>query len=170
MPTCSVIVPVYNLAEVTRRCLDRLLADPPAACELEVIVVDDGSRDATPELLAGYGDRIRAVTHPRNLGYATACNGGAAGASGELLVFLNNDTLPLPGWLDALVGHAAAHPAAGAVGGKLLYPDGTVQHAGMVITPYRDPLHAYVGFPADHPAVNKSRRFQMVTGACVLIP
>ena len=63
-----------------------------------------------------------------------------------------------------------AHPEAGAVGSKLLYSDGTIQHAGVVINPERHAKHIYVGFPGDHPAVNKSRRFQVVTGGCFLIP
>jgi GT2 family glycosyltransferase len=169
MPICSVIIPVFNLAAVTRQCLDQLLANPPEAADLELIVVDDGSRDATPQLLAGYGDRIRTVVHRANTGFATACNDGAAIASGRHLVFLNNDTVPLPGWLDALVRHARAHPEAAVIGAKLLYPDGTIQHAGIVVDQAGHPRHLYVGFPADHPAVNQSRRFQMVTGGCFLV-
>lgn len=169
MPDCSVIIPVYGLAEVTRQCLDRLLASPPSTCDRELIVVDDASRDGTPAMLAGYGDAIRVVTHERNLGFSHACNDGAAAASGRYLIFLNNDTLPLDGWLDALVGYAGSHPEAAIVGSKLLYPDGTVQHAGMAFDADLHPQHLYLGFPADHPAVNKSRRFPMVTGASLLI-
>jgi GT2 family glycosyltransferase len=169
MVFCSVIIPVYNLAAVTRRCLDHLLNCPPQDCELEVIVVDDGSKDSTPTLLASYGDRIRVVSHEQNKGFATTCNDGAKIASCEYLVFLNNDTVPLPGWLDALVDYARAHPEAGAFGSKLLYSDGTIQHAGVVVDQQRNPRHIYTGFPADHPAVNKSRRFQAVTGGCFLI-
>lgn len=169
MARCSIIIPVLNLASVTRQCLDRLLADPPLCGEQEIIVVDDGSRDDTPRLLNSYGDRIRVVTHATNTGYATACNDGAAIAAGDDLVFLNNDTIPSPGWLDALVRHAEADPRAGAIGSKLLYPDGTVQHAGIAIDQDYQPRHIYVGFPADHPAVSKSRRMQMVTGGCILI-
>jgi hypothetical protein len=71
--------------------------------------------------------------------------------------------------LDALVSYAAEHPAAAAVGSKLLYPNKTIQHAGVVIRYDRWPRHVYTGFPADHPAVNKSRRFQSVTAASILI-
>jgi GT2 family glycosyltransferase len=169
VPRCSIVIPVYNLAAVTRRCLDHLLAEPAAAVDREIIVVDDASRDTTAALLASYGNRIRVVTHAQNAGFAVACNDGAAIAEGRDLVFLNNDTVPLPGWLDALAGYADAHPRAAVVGAKLLYPDSTIQHAGMAIDGNRHPRHIYVGFPADHPAVNKSRRFQIVTGGCFLI-
>jgi len=167
---CSIIIPVYNHAALTRQCLETLLAAPPCSCGWEIIVVDDGSSDATPALLKGFGDRIRAITQPRNAGFATACNTGAAAATGDHLVFLNNDTVPLSGWLDALVNHARAHPRAGVVGSKLLYPNGTIQHAGIVVMQDRYPRHIYLGFPGNHPAVNKSRRFRMVTGACTLLP
>ena len=166
MPVCSVIIPVYGLAEVTRQCLDHLLAAPPASCDRELIVVDDASRDDTARMLAGYGDAIKVVSHETNRGFSHACNYGAAVASGRYLVFLNNDTIPMPGWLDALVAYAEAHPEAAIVGSKLLYPDGTIQHAGMAIDRDRQPRHLYLGFPADHPAVSKSRKFPMVTGAC----
>ena len=82
--------------------------------------------------------------------------------------FLNNDTIAQPGWLDALAGYAD-RTGAPVVGSKLLFPDGTVQHAGVVFGFQGDPLHLYAGCPADHPAVNKSRRFQSVTAACMLV-
>jgi GT2 family glycosyltransferase len=166
---CSVIVPVYGQAALTRQCLDILLAGRNGRDEPEVVVVDDGSTDDTPELLGEYGDRIRVVHHERNLGFATACNDGAAAASGEVLVFLNNDTIPQPGWLDALVRITEDHPRAAVVGAKLLFPDDTVQHAGVVICQYGYPKNVYAGFPAWHPAVNQSRRFQAVTAACMLV-
>jgi len=167
-PRCSIIIPVYNLASLTRRCLDTLLGDA-LETSFEIVVVDDASTDVTPQLLGGYGDRIRVVRRETNGGFAAACNDGAAVASGEYLVFLNNDVVPQAGWLDALVRYAESHPEAAAVGTKLLYPDGTVQHAGVVICQDLGPRHLYAGFPADHPAVNKSRRFQIVTAASMLL-
>src|SRR5437667_41638 len=121
MTKCSIIIPVYNRAALTRQCLEKLLSCPPRECAWEIIVVNDGSSDATAALLARFGDRIRAITQPRNTGFATACNIGAAAASGDCLVFLNNDTIPLTGWLDALVRYAGAHPRAAAIGSKLLF-------------------------------------------------
>jgi GT2 family glycosyltransferase len=148
--------------------LSAILAERPEAGH-EIVVVDDASTDSTPEVLQEFGDAVRVVRRPENGGFATACNDGAAAARGDFLVFLNNDTLPREGWLDALVAHAELHPPAAVIGSKLLYPNDTVQHAGVVICQDGNPRHLYAGFPADHPAVNKARRFQAVTAGCALI-
>ena len=169
MPTCSLVIPVRNRAPLTRQCLEVLLASPPATAEVELVVVDDCSTDSTSELLASYKDRVRVVRHDRNTGFGVACNDGARAADGEWLVFLNNDTVPQPGWLDALLAYAAPRERLGLVGAKLLFPNDTVQHAGVVFSADRHPHHIYTGFPASHPVVNKSREFQVVTGACALI-
>jgi len=163
----SVVVTVHGRAGLTERCLRSLLADLPGDCE--AIVVDDASTDETPELLAGFGAAIRTLRLEENGGYAVACNAGAAIASGERLVFLNNDTEPRPGWLEALLGHAEAHPDAWVVGAKLLYPSGAVQHAGIAIGQDGYPHNLYAGFPAAHPAASRPRRLQAVTGACVMV-
>jgi GT2 family glycosyltransferase len=166
---CSIVIPVFNRASLTRQCLNSLLSHPPDEVDCEIVVVDDGSTDITPQLLAEYGDRIRVVPHDANRGFASACNDGAASASGAYLLFLNNDTIPKEGWLDRLVRYAGDNPEAAVVGSKLLFPNGTVQHAGAVICQDKFPRHIYSGFPADHPAVNRSRRYQVVTGACMLV-
>jgi GT2 family glycosyltransferase len=162
----SIVIPVHGRAHLTERCLKLVLADLDENCE--VVVVDDASDDETPELLAGYGERIRVVRLDANAGFATACNRGAAAASGGRLVFLNNDTEPRRGWLRALCRYADAHPQAAVVGAKLLYPNGSVQHAGVVFGQDGYPHHLYAGFPADHPAVSHPRRLQAVTAACML--
>lgn len=166
MTTCSVVIPVHNRAALTRQCLDALRSVSPAA---EIVVVDDASSDSTPEMLAEHADQVRVVRHERNTGFATACNDGVAAATGEWIVLLNNDTIPQPGWLDALLGYASARERIGLVGAKLLFPNDTIQHAGVVFGRHLTPHHVYLGFRADHPAVNTSREFQVVTGACALI-
>lgn len=167
-PRCSIVIPVRDNASLTRQCVDRLL-EPRCAPDAEIIVVDDASASPTRDLLAGYGEQIRVVTHAVNTGFARACNDGALAARGEYVIFLNNDTVPEAGWLAALTSCADRHERAGVVGSKLLYPDGTVQHAGIVFDHDRYPRHLYVGFPATHPAVNKSRQLQAVTAACMLV-
>lgn len=165
MPECSVIIPVFNQAALTQRCLEAVVGR--SGCE--VVVVDDASTDATAERLDRWGDRITVVRHAANQGFATSCNDGARAARGRHLVFLNNDTLPEPGWLDALLRHAAGNPGAAVIGAKLLYPTRTIQHAGVVICQDGYPRHVYSGFPEQHPATCRSRRFQVVTGACMLV-
>jgi glycosyltransferase involved in cell wall biosynthesis len=152
---CSIVIPVHNRAGLTRKCLDALLPG-----------IGNGT---TPALLSGYGPPVRVIRRESNGGFAVACNEGAAGSGAEFVVFLNNDTVPLDGWLDALVRYADANPAAAVIGSKLLFPNDTVQHAGVVICQDSYPRHIYAGFPAAHPAVNRSRRFQAVTAGCALV-
>src|SRR5437016_5219662 len=113
---CSIIIPVFNHASLTRQCLQLLLGQVSPDDGTEVIVVDDGSTDHSAQLLEGYRDRVRVIRHDQNQGFASACNDGAAAATGELLILLNNDTLPAAGWLGPLTRYADAHPEAGAVG------------------------------------------------------
>jgi GT2 family glycosyltransferase len=167
-PTASIVIPVHNKATITRQCVDALLAESADGISRQLIVVDDGSTDWTPSLLAKYGDRILVIRHETALGFAGACNAGAVAATGEFLILLNNDTIPTSGWLPALVNYALHHPAAAVVGAKLLFPNDTVQHAGVAIGLDSLPHHIYSGFPADHPATMLSRRFQVVTAACAL--
>ena len=166
-PRASVIVPVHGRAGLTRRCLELVLADLPERCE--AIVVDDASPAGTVEELAGFGGAIELLRLPQNLGFAGACNAGTEAASGELLVFLNNDTEPHPGWLEALLDCADEHADAAVVGARLLYPGGAIQHAGIVFGQDGYPHNLYAGFPGDHSAANRPRRLQAVTGACMLV-
>src|SRR6202022_4464955 len=136
---------------------------PEMGGSIEVIIVDDGSTESQQALRDAYRDRVGFVQHQTNLGFAAACNDGAEHSTGRWLVFLNNDTLPQPGWLQALVHYAGDHPRAAVIGSKLLYPNGMIQHAGVVVCQDLYPRHLYVGFSGDHPAVNRSRSFQIVT-------
>jgi GT2 family glycosyltransferase len=169
-PRCAVVVPTFNGAHLLSSCLKSLFAHPPERCELQVVVVDDASRDGTVERFDGYDERLTMVARERNGGFGVSCNDGARAAGDvEHLVFLNNDTIPLPGWLDALVDEAAAHSDAAAVGSKLLYPDGSIQHAGVAIGQDRWPHHLYAGLPGDHPAVDRTKRVVAATAACLLV-
>lgn len=130
-PIASVIIPVYNQAHHTLACL-RSLAEHPPVRPVEILVVDDGSSDET----RGWMEQIDGLRYHRrttNGGFIAACNDGAGQARGRLLVFLNNDTLPQPGWLDELVRTFDEYPDAGLVGAQLVYPDGRLQEAGGVV-------------------------------------
>lgn len=168
----SVIIPVFNKVEFTKACLEALAKNTPEDL-YEVIIVDNASSDGTKEFLRTLQGDVRVITNDENLGFAKACNQGAAIASGEYLVFLNNDTLPQPGWLEALLRVVDNEPDVAVVGAKLLFPDGTIQHAGVAIAegaPYPiTVMHMYYRYDADAPEVNEQRDCQAVTGACLLI-
>lgn len=166
---CSIIIPVWNRAELTKQCLTALAATT-TGIRYEVIIVDNGSTDETPQLLGSLTGDVRVITNDTNLGFAKACNQGASIAKGDYLVFLNNDVIPLEGWLNGLVEEVTTHPEVAIVGSKLLYPDRTIQHAGVIIDHNTGaPYHIYKGYEDTHPAVNKRRELNAVTGACLLI-
>lgn len=165
----SIIIPVFNKVELTRQCLISL-AEVTDNVHYEVIVVDNASTDGTKEFLSTLGGDIQVISNPKNFGFAKACNQGARAARGRYLVFLNNDTIPQKGWLTSLVAEVAEHPDVAVVGSKLLYPDGTIQHAGVVFSrTFSGPYHIYQKAPADAPMVNRRREFQVVTAACMLV-
>jgi|GEM_PF-1327582 len=167
----SIIIPVFNNLDYTRACLESIHRQTSDRDAWEIIVVDNGSTDGTAAFLAAEAaaGRLRLLTNRDNLGFAPACNQGARAAQGKYLLFLNNDTKVLSGWLEELVGCAQKDDRIAAVGSKLLYPDDTIQHAGVIFNSHKKVFHIYQQFDKDHPAVNKEREFQAVTGACMLV-
>jgi glycosyltransferase involved in cell wall biosynthesis len=99
-PLVSVIIPTYNRAELVREALDSVLAQEYP--RLEVIVVDDGSSDHTPEIVHGFGRQVTCIQQPHT-GVSAARNRGVAASSGELVAFLDSDDLWLPGKVAAQV-------------------------------------------------------------------
>lgn len=170
----SIVIPAWNLWDMTRHCLESLAAHT-AGDDVQVVVVDNGSTDATATALAPtlhglFDARGLPLRMEENIGFARGCNAGAEAAQGELLFFLNNDTLATEGWLPPLL-RALASPFAGMVGPLLLLP-GTerVQHCGIVFAPTLEVSHLYSLFPGNHPLVRKSRVLQALTGAALLLP
>jgi glycosyltransferase involved in cell wall biosynthesis len=108
MPAVSVVIPTFERMDVLPEVLAALAAQRGAP-DFELVVVDDGSGDATGEFLASYrGPLALSVLRQANRGPAAARNAGVAASRGELVAFLGDDTVPDPGWLAA---HAAAHEA-----------------------------------------------------------
>ncbi len=130
-PIASIVIPVYNEFPRTLACLRAIAAYPPTT-DFEVIVVDDGCSDETATALPQIAG-VRYHRRAQNGGFIAACNDGASLARGEYLIFLNNDTIPQPGWLAALIGTFAEQADVGLVGAQLLYPDGRLQEAGGVV-------------------------------------
>ncbi|MEI6783535.1 MAG: glycosyltransferase, partial [Verrucomicrobiota bacterium] len=173
--TVSIVIPAFNKVELTRQCLATIQKHTPAG-RYEVIVLDNASTDATRDLLAPEDavGRLRVISNPENRGFAKACNQGAQAARGKYILFLNNDTEVQPGWLDALVSLADADPTVAAVGSKLLFPNGTLQHAGVAIGEVqgRDPflpVHTFYKAEADLAEANQRRIYQALTAACLLV-
>ncbi|NNM99113.1 MAG: glycosyltransferase family 2 protein [Candidatus Eremiobacteraeota bacterium] len=167
----SIVIPVFNKAALTRVCLQSLAETLPRDTLGEVIVVDNGSTDDTATVLAEF-PWIKTIVNERNLGFAVANNQGAAVASGRILVLLNNDTKALPGWLEAMLAHFE-NDDVGAVGARLLFGDGLIQHAGVIFNEILSGVNTmaptHYGFlaPGEEPTVMKRRDVQAVTGACL---
>jgi GT2 family glycosyltransferase/glycosyltransferase involved in cell wall biosynthesis len=134
-PVVSIIIPTRDKSELLRQCLHGLL-EGTRYPRKEIILVDTLSRE--PETLALYQEfeghpDVSLVRFEAEFNYSAACNLGARAASGEMLLFLNNDVeVTDPDWLTELV-HTALVPGVGVVGTMLHYPDGRLQHAGVVV-------------------------------------
>ena len=130
--------------------------------------MDDASSDETPAILDRWSDQdfqIQVLRNPKNSGFVASCNRGAAAANGDVLVFLNNDTLPQPGWLHPLLKTLQDESAAGAVSGKLLYPDGRLQEAGGVVFSDGTACNFGRNEPAGTPLFNFLREVDYGSGA-----
>ncbi|MGQ2989690.1 MAG: glycosyltransferase [Brevundimonas sp.] len=168
-PVASIIIPVYNNLLYTLTCIVSVLESAPSH-SFEILVGDDRSSDRTPEAIAAIGGLVRNVRHPKNLGFLGNCNAVARRAAGEYLVFLNNDTIVFPGWLDSLVETLAADRTIGFIGSKLLNGDGTLQEAGGIF--WSDGSAWNFGRNADPmaPEYNYLKDVDYVSGASIALP
>jgi GT2 family glycosyltransferase len=172
-PLVSLIVPTRDQGGLLRNLLESVDARSSYR-RFEVVVVDNGSTEpATLRYLADLELRWRVLRDPRPFNWAALNNAAARKATGEFLVFLNNDVeVVAPGWLEAMLG-AAQRPEVGAVGARLLYPDRTIQHAGVIVGLGGIAGHAFKHVPWDAteplggPAV--PRNWSAVTGACMMV-
>ncbi len=166
----SIIIPFRDRPELLRNCLRSLRLG--TFRNFEVILVDNGSEEpATGRLLARISAKrdVRLISRPGPFNFSLLCNAGAAVATGDYLLFLNNDTeVLMRRWLERML-QLAADPAVGAVGATLLYPDRTIQHAGLL--PRSDGMwvHAHRGAPIDAGDLRTAQSVPAITAACMLI-
>lgn len=178
-PRVTIIVPTWNNADLLRQCVLSLAAT--TYTNYDLLVIDNGSDETDAlELLAEIDGRdgcrvVRIERQAEGFSFAALMNEAAALATGDYLLFLNNDTRVIsPEWLSQMIGHAQTE-GVGCVGALLRFEDGSVQHAG-IIHGFNDGLvghafrHApphdwgYMGF------IRSSREYSAVTAACMLTP
>jgi len=126
VPKLSVLVVSRNTRDLLLECL-RAAVHRAAPGFQEVIVVDNGSGDGTPEAVRREFPEVALIANPSNFGYARAMNQGLERARGEYALLLNSDTLVLAGAIERVVEAAERRPDAAAVGCRVLYPDGRFQ-------------------------------------------
>lgn len=164
----SIVIPTYNNLELTKKCLLAIRKNSRDVGH-EIIAVDNASTDDTQDFLKTQKDVV-SILNKKNRNFAGACNQGARAAKNEIVLFLNNDTEVHPGWLEPIIEDFKKQPGLGAVGVKLLFPNGRIQHAGVVFFDSKVPEHLYRLEKPNQPKVNMKRSMQAVTAACLAIP
>ena len=174
-PSVTIIVPFKDQIATTRKCLEALLANTEWR-DWRVVLVDNGS--VTPEAaefckVAALDPHVvvRRIAEPFN--FSRLNNLAAREFPAEYYVFLNNDVfIAQPHWLRVMMDEALSDPKVAIVGAKLIYPDGTVQHAGVVLGVGGIADHAFRGIPSDHPGylyrARCAQQYSAVTAACML--
>ncbi len=170
-PLVSLVIPTRDAPDFLGRCLKSLFTASTYA-NYEVVLMDNETQDPEARrLMQAYP--VRRIEFPDPFNYSRANNEGARHARGDYLVFLNNDTEVItPDWIEQLLYYAEQDDV-GAVGALLLFPDQTVQHAGIVLGFRGTADHVMRGFPSDADGYAGSlacaREVSAVTGACMMV-
>jgi GT2 family glycosyltransferase len=173
MPEVSVIVPTRNQLALLRTCIEGVRRT--AYSRLELIIIDNGSDDSETQFYLQELKKqdVNVIRIPGPFNFSSLNNAAVRHARGELLCFLNNDVEIIdPAWLSALVPQAIRADI-GAVGGRLLYPDGSVQHAGVVTGVGGGAAHAHRFQRDEDPGYfmrdRLPQRVSAVTAACLVV-
>ncbi|SDT93756.1 Glycosyltransferase, GT2 family [Pseudomonas pohangensis] len=174
-PQVSIVITSRNAIEMLKRCIESILQKTNYP-NFEIILVDNDSDEQAAVAYLASLDRepnIRVVPGPGPFNFSALNNLGVRHAEGSVICLLNNDTEVIDAhWLDELASHAC-RPGIGAVGAKLLYPNGSLQHAGIVLGIAGWAGHAHKGQPAETPGrwgrASLISGFSAVTGACLVM-
>ena len=176
-PLVSIIIPTRDQLPILNGLIDSLLAKT-SYMNYELLIVDNDSQDPSAcAYLDGIerlqSEQLRVLRYPHPFNYSAINNFAAAQARGEYLILLNNDTAVLhEDWIDALLNHAQ-RPEVGIVGAKLHYPDGGIQHGGVVLGLRGPADHPFIGQPMDASGymhrLQVDQNYTAVTGACLMI-
>lgn len=179
-PTVSVVIPSKDNPRVLEQCLESLQKSRETAagegtqrCQLEILVVDNGSGPENRAEIEKITRGMKYIYEPMTFNFSKMCNRGAQEATGDVLLFLNDDiTVCADGWLEAMADRAL-RPYVGAVGLKLYYPDSAkIQHVGIANLP-GGPVHKLQftqdGQEEDHGYSSLDRNVIGVTGACLMV-
>jgi glycosyltransferase involved in cell wall biosynthesis len=173
-PLASIIIPTRDRVGLLKRCVESIQARTDFA-PFEIIIVDNGSVEVETISFFRAIERqhVRVIAESGPFNYSRLNNLAAAQARGSVLVFLNNDTeVEDAGWLTEMISHAA-RPENGAVGARLWYPNGTLQHGGVVLGLGGVAGHAFPNIPRGHPGYFNRAMLQQncsaVTGACMAV-
>jgi len=167
-PAISIVVPVYNEISQTIACL-RSIYQQDVSVDYEVILADDKSPDPFHAILKEIPG-LRYFRNEENLHFLRNCNTNAVHARGDYIVFLNNDTVVKPGWLQKLLDTFLENDTVGVVGSKLIYPSGELQEAGGILWEDASGWNWGKGQDASHPLYNFVRDVDFVSGASLMIP
>ena len=175
-PLVSIVIPTRDHVTLLQRCLTSIREKTDYA-PIEIVIVDNGSTE--PETHAFLRDlaqdaNVHILTDPGEFNFSRLINRGARAARGQILAFVNNDVeTEKSGWLREMVSHAV-RPEVGAVGARLWYPDGRLQHAGVVLGLHGVASHAFQRFlPQPVAPMNRtfvlSQNYSAVTAACMVV-
>jgi len=166
LPSVSVIISVFGQLEYTKHCLAQLEQTLAGVIDYEVLIIDDKSKDGTPEFLKGLGKPYRIFLNDENEGFAKNNNLGAREARGEYLCFLNNDVFVRGDWLRPMLRAFEAKENVGIVGNvQKLAGSKRYDHMGVVFSSRAKPMHYGQGF-FHRPFKGEIRQWSAVTAAC----
>jgi N-acetylglucosaminyl-diphospho-decaprenol L-rhamnosyltransferase len=165
----SIIIVNWNTSKLLSQCLESIYRSELRST-FEIIVVDNGSTDASVSILNTNFPDVNVISNDRNLGFAKANNQGIAVAKGRYILLLNSDTIVLPSAFDEMIRIADLNPQTGVIGPKLLNMDGTLQKSWSSFPSF---LSELVGknFRIRHPVVTIPNTYDVdwIMGACMLV-